>query len=87
MIALHLLMFESLTLCSKQIFADSERIYYVSIAHVFTVMPVKHFQSGNLLVKLYLKHFYEHNGKSIGVILETYVPLDLSNICLKHGIQ
>ena len=47
----------------------------------------KHFQSGNLLVKLYVEHFYEHNEKSTWATLETYVPLELSNICLKHGIH
>ena len=30
---------------------------------------------------------YEHNGKCIGATLETFVPLELSNICLKDGIH
>ena len=30
-----------------------------------------------MLVKLYLAHFFEKNGKSIGETLGTYIPLEL----------
>ena len=48
----------------------------------FSSYACKHFQSGNLLVKLFLERCYEHKGKSIGVTLETFVPHELPYICL-----
>ena len=52
----------------------------------FSSYACKHFQSGNLLVKLYFITTL-HKWKGIGATLETYVTLGLPNICLKYGIH
>ena len=82
-------MFEALvkTMFQTNICRYRPYITFLIFPVYFSSYACKHFQSGNFLVTLLLEHFYELNGKSIGATLETYVRLELSNICLKHGIH